>query len=190
VTLRTRSYREAEHRAALLDQVFGDAVRRARAFMTDTADLNLLLRARLQEFLADDLQRRMERPVGAPVYAYWWKHGDPGTAIDADLEAIRQARDSLKRDLARNSPKEMEEYAEELIRKHQLPESLLRPLTYGLIEAAISGWETAERRTLGIEPLIFAPSTETAQTPEPGCSSRQPQLADPLASSLVEAFGQ
>jgi hypothetical protein len=56
--------------------------------MTDTADLNLLLRARLQEFLADDLQRRMERPVGAPVYAYWWKHGDPGTAIDADLEAI------------------------------------------------------------------------------------------------------
>jgi hypothetical protein len=61
VTLRTRSYREAEHRAALLDQVFGDAVRRARAFMTDTADLNLLLRARLQEILADDLQRRMER---------------------------------------------------------------------------------------------------------------------------------
>ncbi|HEX3403908.1 MAG TPA: hypothetical protein VHT74_26655, partial [Acetobacteraceae bacterium] len=63
--------------------------------MTDAVDLNTLLRSYLQELLAKDLQRRLERPPGAPVYGYWWEPGDPGTAADADLEAIRQARDSL-----------------------------------------------------------------------------------------------
>ena len=56
----------------------------------------------------------------------------------------------------------MEETAEHLIRQHGLPEHLLRPLTYGLIEAAIRGWERAERRTLGAEPLIFPTEAEAA----------------------------
>ena len=55
--------------------------------------------------------------MGALVYGYWWEPGDPGTATDVDLAAIRQARDGLERDLAENSPKEME-----------APRSSIRPL--------------------------------------------------------------
>ena len=46
----------------------------------------------------------------------------PGTAVEADLEAIRNAQDSLKRDLAENSPNDMEAAAEQLIRQYGLPE--------------------------------------------------------------------
>ena len=155
ISLRTRRFREAEHRAAIMDGVFNEALCRAKTNVTDDDDLNRILRGYLREFLDSDLERRMERPPGSPVYAWWWEPGDPDTSIDADLQAIRQARDSLARDLAENSPKEMEEVAERLIRKHGLSENLLRPLTYGLIEAVIQGWEVAERRTLGTAPLIF-----------------------------------
>jgi hypothetical protein len=192
ISLRTRQYREAEHRASLLDDAFDDALWRARENMTDPGDLGPILRAYLQEFLADDLQRRIGRASGSPVYGYWWEPGDPGTATDADLQAIRQARDSLKRDLAENSPKEMEEYAEQLIREHGLPEQLLGPLTYGLLEAAIRGWETVEKRTLGTEPLVFAQDQPSPNPPVSGGSSDSPPAtpSGPMASTLSGAFGK
>ena len=187
-SLRTRNFREAEHRAALLDRAFDGALRRARDDVTNAMDdLNTLLRGYLQEQLARDLQQRMARPPGSPVYGYWWEPGDEGTATDADLYAIRQARDSLKRDLAENSPKEMEDYAAELVRKHDLPDHLLGPLTYGLIEAAIRGWEVIERRTLGTGPLVFSPH-DLAPTAAPQHGSPAKTSA-PLASSMVETFG-
>lgn len=151
--------------------------------------LNTLLREELQQFLQRDLERRMERPPGTLVYGYWWEPGDPGTAVDADLWAIRNAQESLRYDLAQNSPKEMAEYAEELVRKHRLPQGLLRPLTYGLIEAAIRGWEIAERRTLGTEPLVFsAPETSGPSAPFALDTNSATALkaARPLAST---AFG-
>lgn len=112
IGLRTRCFREAEHCAALPDDVFGAALRRARENMTEVVDLNTLLQDALREFLDRDLERRMERPTGTPVYGHWWELGDPGAAGDADLCAIRNAQESLRRDLAENSPKEMVEYAE------------------------------------------------------------------------------
>lgn len=133
-------YREAEHRAIILDEVFNSAWARAATALSDEADLNAILRGYLREFLDVDLQRRMERPAGAPVYAGWWEAGDPGTAVDADLEAIRNARDSLAREIAENRPHDMaEEEAERLLAQHGLPQHLLRPLIFGLLEAAIGG---------------------------------------------------
>jgi hypothetical protein len=109
-----------------------------------------------------------------------------------NLQMIRQARDSLRRDLAQNSPQEMEEYAEELMRKHGLSEHLLGPLTYGLIEAAIRGWEIAEKRTLGTEPLVFGEDQSAAPPPTNGGSSNRPTAvpSGPLASTLSVIFGE
>ena len=42
LTLRTKRYREAEHRAALLDDAFGDALRRAGENMSDPTNLNAI----------------------------------------------------------------------------------------------------------------------------------------------------
>ncbi|MBX6376338.1 MAG: hypothetical protein IRZ13_19195, partial [Acetobacteraceae bacterium] len=136
MSLRTRHFREAEHRVALVDAAFDDALARARQAVSEGAkDLNAILRAYLREALERDLEQRMDRPPGRPVYAHWWEPGDPGTAMEADLEAIRNARASLARDLATNDPKEMEGEARTLLRRHGLPDRLLRPLALGLLEA-------------------------------------------------------
>jgi len=111
---------------------------------------------------------------------------------EADLQAIRQAREGLQRDLAENSPKEMEEEAERLIRQYGLPEKLLRPLTYGLIEAAIQGWDVAERRTLGTEPLVFDSRLSPAFPADPEDredSAQPPKPTAQLASSLMDRRG-
>lgn len=189
LSLRTNWLPEAEHRAVILDAAWDVALQRARETVTGTADLAPILRDYLRDFLEDDLRRRMERPPHKPVYAWWWEPGDPETAEDADLVDIRRARDGLKFDLASNNPKEMAEYAEELIRQHSLPADLLRPLTYGLIEAAIKGWEIVERRTLGIEPLVFAVEPTTPAPAREPTDSGPAKPPAPLASTLIEPFG-
>ncbi|MBR0652742.1 hypothetical protein GXW78_24005 [Roseomonas terrae] len=54
VSLRTRRFREAEHRAALLDREFSAALARARQAMGDNTDLNATLRANLRDVLGRD----------------------------------------------------------------------------------------------------------------------------------------
>lgn len=51
----------------------------------------------------------------------------------------------------------MGDYAAALIKERGLPPDLRNHLAYGLIEAALKGWEIAERRTLGQEPLVMHP---------------------------------
>ncbi len=166
--------------------------------MTETTDLNAILREYLQDSLKHDLEMRLDRPPGSAVYAHWWEPGDKQTAVEADLWAIRNARDSLKRDLAENNPLEMADYAQELAQKYDLPKELLGPLTYGLVEAAIRRWEVAERRTLGTEPLVLGAITEPTGeqitsapivTPRQVEGLRTGEAALPAASSLVDTFG-
>ena len=78
ISLRTCRFREAEHRAAILDAAFDDALRRARENVTDAVDLNTILREYLKKFLREDLERRMERPPGTPVYGHGGSPATPG----------------------------------------------------------------------------------------------------------------
>lgn len=174
LSLRTRRFREAEHRAALVDGAFGAALARVSVDGNKlTADLGPILAAELRDALERDLRDRMERPPGRPVYAHGWERGDPETATDADLRAIREARASMAQRIADNDPMELEDEAARLLRRHGLPEHLLRPLAMGLLEVAAKAWDAAERRTLGLEPLVmgsgaapdgFAPVIEVQST--------------------------
>lgn len=158
INLKTRNYREAEYLAGMLDAEFGRALPRLRdAAMSAEAEIQAILKANLKRFLDEDLERRMTRKPFSAVYAHWWESGDPQTSDEADLRAIRDAQDSLRRDLAQNSPAEMGDYAAALIKERGLPPDLRNHLAYGLIEAALKGWEIAERRTLGQEPLVMHP---------------------------------
>jgi hypothetical protein len=103
VSLRTRRFREAERRAALLDAAFDDALYRAKANVTDTTDLTTILRDYLREWLDEDVRCRVERRPATPTYAYWWEPDDTETATEADPRAIRDERSSLRYVLAHNS---------------------------------------------------------------------------------------
>jgi hypothetical protein len=135
ISLCTRHFREAEHRAGLVDRAFHDALARARqavseAPATEAPDLGPILRDYLRKALERDLDRRMDREAGSAVYAHWWEPGDPGTAQEADLKAIREARASMARDLADNRPQNMAEEAEALIRRWLLSGSrVMGPIT-------------------------------------------------------------
>lgn len=207
LSLRTRRFREAEHRAALMDDAFGAALARVSVDGTKlTADLGPILAAELRSALERDLRERMDRPPGQPVYAHGWERGGPETATEADLRAIRDARASMSQRLAGNDPMDMEDEAARLLRRHGLPDNLLRPLAMGLLEVAVKAWDAAERRTLGLEPLVLGAESASVAAPSdrPSVKSTTPESEDapappteptavsaeapsgPLASSLVE----
>jgi integrase len=161
------------------------------------ADLQALLRAELELSLQDDLKRRLERLPGRPLYAHWWELGDEQTAQEAELSAIRNAKSSLARDLQHNTLVEMEDYAEKLVHKHGLPPEVTKELAVGLIEVAIRAWEVIERRTLGLEPVVFAqPDVQMDSTKQStqasaalGSTAGVSSTPDvPLASSLTEPY--
>jgi hypothetical protein len=190
LSLGTRSFREAEHRAELLDRAFKGAWEQAVADEAKGADLGAILKDYLREALARDLKRRFERRPGEAVYAQWWEPGEKQSLAEADLWAIRQAKASLTSNLARNDADElMEAEADRLLAEHRLPPELRQRLLTGLLEAAIKGWETAERRTLGLEPLVLLheePSPFGAPTAAQPSPVVRPFAAKPLASSMLE----
>jgi integrase len=211
LSLRTRRFREAEHRAALVDDAFGAALARVSVDGNNlTAALGPILAAELRNALERDLRERMERPPGRPVYAHAWERGDRETATEADLRAIREARASMAQRIADNDPMETEDEAAMLLRRHGLPEALLRPLAMGLLEVAAKAWDAAERRTLGLEPLVLdaaraaipdrptvkstTPENEGAPTPRTETEAGRAEAPSrdaagavgPLASSMVE----
>jgi hypothetical protein len=72
VSLRTRHFREAEHRAALVNGVFHEAWGRALSEAeAKGVDLGPILRRYLRDAVERDLQKRMDREPGDPVYAQW-----------------------------------------------------------------------------------------------------------------------
>lgn len=191
ISLATRSYREAEHRAALIVRGFRGAWETAVVAEKGGADLAGVLREHLKAMLDEDLERRFERRPGQAVYAHGWERGDPGTAIEADLATVRKARDSLASDLAENTPDDlMDMEATALLARHGLPVHLKQRLIAGMLEAAIHGWGVIERRTLGTEPLVFAAETQGERFPPPAPDAPPPcpAPAKPLASSLVDPF--
>lgn len=188
VSLRTRQFREAEHRAAILDAAFGNALSRAKLNVTDHKDLNAVLREYLRDALASDLEHRITHPPGAPLYG---GEGLPGSAAEIDLEVIdylltdaREARD--RRDL-----QWVETQMHGIAERFGVPEEMRQRLAMGLLELNVLLLEELRRRSRGQVPLILSPADAAplcwASIPVPEPNPVQPDLA-PAASSLVDLF--
>lgn len=177
----------------MLTRGFRGAWEKALVAEKGGADLAGVLRDHLKEMLDRDLKQRFERSPGRPVYGHWWEPGDPGTANDADLAAIRGARASLAADLTGNRPDDlMEDAADDLLARYGLPDHLRRRLLVGMLEATIRGWDVIERRSLGTEPLVFGSAPDVPPPPDTPLPVSPPPAAPPspkpLASSRVEPF--
>ncbi len=99
MSLRTRHFREADHRAALVDRAFDGALARARAAVsTGAPDLNAVLRQYLRDALDDDVRRRLATPPGRPVYPHGWD-GEQKPAhhdLDGNTMALIDAEEALE----------------------------------------------------------------------------------------------
>lgn len=198
VSLRTRSYREAEHLAAMLDVNFGEALQGAICKVETIQDsitgvnLNSILREHLKHLLDADLKNRLSRLPGEPIYADTSasRRGFGMMAQEADLQAIRHARARAERRLALGAPDAgVATMAHMLTLRHRLPGWAQQPLMIGLMEVNLRYCEAVERRRLGIDPLVFSSADPLSIPTVPAMVAEPPQppSPDPL-STLIEPF--
>jgi hypothetical protein len=108
VSLRTRHFREAEHRAELVDRVFDDALARARMAVSEGAvDLNPILRDYLRECLEADM-----RPgtIAVPVSAW-------------SLAALQAALADTRNALADRDPRNVQATVAQPMDRHAIPDT-------------------------------------------------------------------
>lgn len=205
LSLKTRHFREAEHRSGLIDGAFGAAMRKAMSEpKSPDVTIETILRGELRKALDADIERRVTRQPGTAAYAYWWDPDDGMTEKEADLREIRGQRASWRDSIAKNfGDHDTEATADRLIAQHGLTAAVRDRLVLGLKEVWIEALNRAERRTLGEEPFVFdvqSVTTSAAETASvvsaqaaPTAPPHPPQTATPapaapLLSSLIDPF--
>ena len=178
VSLGTRWFREAEHRAALLDREFDGALARARAAMSEAegkADFNAILRRYLREVLDGDGAGR------APLSLM------PMPVLEHQLG---QARDALaKRDIGRAIAD-----LDRLAQDHGITGVDRFTLGVGVLEARVQALEAAIRQAKGEAAAVFTAPEEPGRpdAPPPPSTDRRaaeaPAKTAPVASALIEPF--
>lgn len=181
MSLRTRRYREAEHRAALLDRAW----ERALSDVAEEADIKRVVRQYLREALAADMRLRLATPPGRPVYPGGWD-GEQEPArhdLEGNTMGLILAEEALAdRDFASVAHK-----VDGLIAMHRLPETVRPLLSLGVLQADVRMLREIEARITGkaldlvSEPPAHSPDAAVAE-PAP------PKPPRPLASALVESF--
>lgn len=180
VSLGTRHFREAEHRAALLDREFDAAVARARADMsvaTGEADFNAILRNYLREVLEGD-------GPGLSPLAFM--------PLPVLQHQLKKAMDALgKRDIG-----QVLGDLERLAAEHGFKGLDRVKLGVGVLEARVRALETAIGQAGGETSAVFTAPVEpfTAPVePQPTVSPKvapapAPDVPKAVMSSLVEPF--
>jgi integrase len=199
LSLRTRHLREAEHRAALLDRGFDDALTRATANVTDAANLNAILRDYLQACLDADLEWRVISPSARTLFGAGSRLPDDDglqfTAAEHDLDTLSSLIGEAREALAERNARSVAERVDSLMKEHSLPEALRGKLALGVLEVHVHLLEEMRRRCTGEVPLVFDPSAPQSPSAGPipatgGASAAPPtRPVAPAASTLIEAFG-
>lgn len=179
MSLRTRRFREAEHRAALLTEAFGAAWTRATVEAEATGkDLQAIIRDYLRDVLDGDIPGRL-----------------PLTFLA--LPTLRHGLGKAKEARAKCNVGEVQEDVSRLMDTHGLPVGMRYRLGIEILGARVAAYQEAIARATGEAPTITAHyrMTETAPpaTGAADCTDAVTPLAAPsapLASSLVDAFIQ
>jgi integrase len=189
LSLGTRSFREAEHRAAILDRAFGEAWQRAQGMVTE--DIGAILRGYLREALEVDLEARLVGRPGVPLFG-----GRPDyqqTATEQDLDTLSYVRSLAEDALADRDFASVRVVVDNLMRAHGLPEEVRNRLSLGVLEANVAILDAIRRRTTGEDPAVFEPhspapsSGDPPDTPSPPPTGPAP-TESPLASEVLPLF--
>jgi integrase len=147
VSLRTRRFREAEHLAGMLDNAFSNAwslAMREAAAGGDGANINAILRHYLQLLIGVDLDQRLRKAPGQPLYD------------ETDPIAIRGVRDRERQAQATGIPSApVAKTATVLMATHGFSEEFRRMVEVGLSEAILKAVDSVEARMHGVQPIVF-----------------------------------
>lgn len=189
VSLATRNYREAEYLAEVPNSTFLAAVHSSPT----AADLRAVLRRYLEEALAEDVRARLTLTTGLPVYGL----GEPAPAerdpVVMDEDVIALALGDARRALAARDFPSVQQTVAILLKEHGLPDSSANALAYGILEANVSLFEEAQRRTRGLSPVVLLPDspvTTAPPVPSPAPVSPSPLFSVPLPKYIELAVGE
>nr|WP_052388609.1 site-specific integrase [Belnapia moabensis] len=191
LSLRTRRYREAEHRAGLVDEAFGSAWERAVAAGMSDADIKRVLRQYLQDALAEDMRERLATSPGRPVYPSGWDGEVEPAHHDREMitEGMALAEEALaERDFAR-----VADTVGALMATHDLREEVRPLLSLGVLQANVQMYRELEKRITGralelVESEPPAPLPPPLAPAEPLAAPEAAVPAKPKVSELVEPY--
>ena len=179
ISLRTRHFRVAEHLARALDKAFPDAWNRAVSEAADAggnADLNAILRQYFNLLIGVDLDQRLRREAGQPLY-----DATDQTTIQGvrERERIAQVTGTPSAPVART--------AAMLMTAHGMPAEVRRMVEVGVSEVILRAVKTIEAQMRGEQAMVFTAQENPLPVPASAAAmpSRQPK---PLLSVVEESY--
>jgi hypothetical protein len=176
ISLHTRSFREAEHLAEVVDRAF-----EKRGGKMTTPDLKAILREYQEGGLAADWEGRLSAPSGRPVYAYIPK-GDLNTdPHDADMDEVQGWLSDAREQLGRRDFHAVKGRVDQMMADHQVPEEYRNALSMGVLETNVEIFKVILARAAG----------HTGEFPNaPHAPQQAAAVADagPLLSDFVKSY--
>lgn len=191
LSLRTGSFREAQHLATILDRAFDRTVASCSTMHDNETKLREILRTELEEALRKEFKKHQDAPPGTPLFDFF---SDSRDVRRADIEYVDNLITEARSELGRRYVEPMAECAEELIERHGLPVEMSRALMFGLaqnrltvLEKAREWLDTGPVAAPGLSPSARAPSNETAVAP-PAPFPKDPATSTARFSDVLESF--
>jgi hypothetical protein len=181
LSLTTRRYREAEHRAKIVDQAFIEVWGRVGIVTAGTAEVRRVVREYLKQALETDLEWRAVKAPLRPVYSNADEDLDHN-AVELDLEVLGSLISDAREALGRRDFRSVRSTVDSLMEEHGLPAERRNLLALGLLEANVRFLEEAQRRTLGTSLLVLTDEESEEPAPSP--------VGPPVAPSAPPLTGQ
>lgn len=145
ISLRTRSFREAQWLGARMDQEFG-RIKNSVTSNTPAPDIGRIVREYLKGKLAFDMEQRAGSP-NQPVYSGYCETGDD--IVAADLKWVGAELETAETELTERLYEHQRPLIDELMQGNAIPVEYRNALTHAVFEANVKIWETIRERTLG-----------------------------------------
>ena len=154
LSLRTRSFREAQWLAAKLDQEFRKVITSV-SNNRNPAEIQRIAR----EYLKDKLEHDMEQREGSPQRPIYNVFSETSPSA-ADLQWVEAELETAKTELRERLFDHQRPLIDEIIEAHSVPPELRGALAHAILEANVEFWGAVRRRTLGdfSEPHITRPA--------------------------------
>lgn len=175
LSLRTKLYREAEHRAERVDRVFV----KAASDMASLQEIQQIVQSYIQELLATDLVYYHNRPGSEPIYNIEPKL-QPTTAAKADELFLSDLLAEAKLNLVERKLEAEAEDTQRLMNENGLVEADRGALAHSLLRARVEVLEAFLKRVTG----NFEPLAQAVAQPVP----TKPKPVGPLFSEALPAF--
>lgn len=194
MSLVTRRYREAEHRAAVLDRAFSEVWEQVVAMTAGSADVRRVVREYLKQALEADLEWRTIRRPRQPLYTTDEEDLDR-SVMDRDLDILDSLIGDAREALGHRDFASVRTTVDALLDEHRLPRDQRNLLALGLLEANLRYLEEARRRTLGQASSVLTdgdepdgPLTPPSPAPPGEVAEGRDQPSAPRFSALVSDF--